>query len=61
MAETTGSGDTSEGDAQAITPELVRKVADRVYAMIQLEMKINYERQRRSPRSRLNRQSRGRL
>ncbi|MCL4870159.1 MAG: hypothetical protein KJ063_14430 [Anaerolineae bacterium] len=61
MAETTTSSNGSEGEAQTITPELVRKIADRVYAMLQLEMKIDFERQRISSRNMTNRQRRGRL
>ncbi|MCI0574688.1 MAG: hypothetical protein L0332_09155 [Chloroflexi bacterium] len=36
----------AEGGAPAITPQLVRQVADRVYAMWLLDMKIQQERWR---------------
>lgn len=61
MAESTrNQSETGAGD-KAISPELVRKIADRVYEMLRLEMKIDYERQRISRRDLTNRQRRGRL
>lgn len=58
MAEGTGSPANGSG-GQEITPELVRKVADRVYEMLRLELKIDNERQRMLRRDLTNRQRRG--
>lgn len=59
MAESAGSP-ANGGGGQEITPELVRKVADRVYEMLRLELKIDNERQRMLRRDVTNRQRRGR-
>jgi hypothetical protein len=54
--------DSQEADnsqPNPITPELVRKVADEVYAMLQRDLKIEYER-RRLPAKRTLRSQGGR-
>ena len=61
MPATTGNGGSDEEAKGEISPELVRKVADRVYEMLRLEMKLDNERQRLSRRNLTNRQKRGRL
>ncbi|MBK9052414.1 MAG: hypothetical protein IPL78_16350 [Chloroflexi bacterium] len=61
MAESTGNQSEAGADGKAISPELVRKIADRVYEMLRLEMKIDNERQRMWRRDLTNRQRRGRL
>lgn len=60
MPATTGQGGSENGANGEISPELVRKVADRVYEMLRLEMKLDNERQRLSRRHLTNRQKRGR-
>ncbi|MBP8000199.1 MAG: hypothetical protein KA314_11025 [Chloroflexi bacterium] len=59
MADTGNNGAEGESN-KGISPELVRKVADRVYEMLRLEMKLDYERQRMFRRDVTNRQRRGR-
>lgn len=61
MAESAGSSGAGGNGGQEITPELVRKVTDRVYEMLRLELKIDHERQRMLRRDLANRQKRGRL
>ena len=61
MAETSDNQRATGAEGQPLSPELVRKIADRVYEMFRLEMKIDYERQRMSRRDLTNRQRRGRL
>lgn len=61
MPATTESGGSGEAANGEISPELVRKVADRVYEMLRLELKLDNERQRFSRRDKTNRQRRGRL
>lgn len=60
MAESTGSSGSNENSNQEIPSELVRKIADRVYEMLRLELKIDNERQRMLRRDLTNRQRRGR-
>ncbi len=60
MAESTESSGANGNNSQEITPEMVRKVADRVYEMLRLELKIDNERQRMARRDLTNRQRRGR-
>ena len=49
MAEQTpqSTGQTPHEQAQAITPELVQQVADRVYALLLEERRLERERKRR--------------
>lgn len=60
MAERNGNSGSNENSNQEIPPELVRKIADRVYEMLRLELKIDNERQRMLRRDLTNRQRRGR-
>lgn len=60
MAERNGNSGSNENGNQEIPPELVRKIADRVYEMLRLELKIDNERQRMLRRDLTNRQRRGR-
>ena len=60
MAESAESSGANGNNSQEITPEMVRKVADRVYEMLRLELKIDNERQRMARRDLTNRQRRGR-
>lgn len=44
--ETQGQATESGPEAQAITPEVARKVADRVFQLLKEEARIEYERYR---------------
>lgn len=52
----TGASTTNQEQAQgrSITPELVREVADRVYALLKKDLQIERERMRGLPDSRQN-------
>jgi hypothetical protein len=45
-----GASEAAGGAATAVTPELVRKVADKVYAMLLLDLRLERERHRRPSR-----------
>lgn len=50
MPEQSGSQSSGGSNANAITPELVRQVAEKVYAMLLRDLKIEMERLRASRR-----------
>jgi hypothetical protein len=45
-----GAHEASNGEETAVTPALVRKVADKVYTMMLLDLRLERERQRISRR-----------